>query len=170
MEPFLGQLILGAWGFAPKGFTFCNGALLAINQNQALFSLLGTTFGGNGVNKFGLPDLQGRAPMGYGGAAAPVLGQVGGSESVTLNINQVPSHTHQLQGTTSSANQTRPAGGLLAATSGPSTQLYTGASGLAPMTGATVANYGGGTPHENRQPFLVMNWCIALSGIFPSRN
>jgi microcystin-dependent protein len=168
MEPFLGQLLLASWSFVAKGFASCNGQVLPINQNQALFSLLGTTFGGNGSTTFGLPNLQGRTPIGFGGSV--VLGQTAGTEYVTLNIGQVPPHTHQLRATTSGANSTKPGGNLLATTTGTSTALYTAATAPASMAGGTVVNFGGSQPHENRQPYLVMNWLIALVGLFPSRN
>jgi microcystin-dependent protein len=168
MEPFLGQLLLASWSLVPKGFASCNGQILPINSNQALFSLLGTAFGGNGSSTFGLPNLQGRTPIGFGGPV--VLGQTAGTEGITLNINQVPPHTHQLRATTSGANSIRPGGNLLATTSGTSAALYTAVTAPAPMVGGTVVNFGGNQPHENRQPYLVMNWLIALVGLFPSRN
>jgi microcystin-dependent protein len=165
--PFFGQLLLASWNFAPKGYALCNGQLLPINQNQALFSLLGTTYGGNGVQTFGLPNLQGRTPIGY--SAGIVIGQTAGEDAHTLVAAEVPTHTHALQATTTGAASTSPGGNLLAATAGAAT-LYTGASGLGAMNAATISNAGGSQPHENRQPFLVMTWCIALTGIFPSRN
>jgi|SRR5580658_4557246 microcystin-dependent protein len=165
--PFIGQLLLASWNYAPKGYATCNGQLLPISQNQALFAVLGTTYGGDGIRTFGLPNLQGRTPVGYG--AGVVIGQTAGQDAHTLLAAEVPSHTHALQATTTSASIISPGGNLLAATAGAAT-LYTGASGLAPMNAATISNAGGSQPHENRQPFLVMNWCIALTGIFPSQN
>ena len=168
-EPFLGQLMLVSFNFAPKGFAMCNGQLLPINQDQALFSLLGTTYGGNGVQTFGLPNLQGRTPIGYASNGSVALGQVSGEESHTLLLNEVPSHTHQLQGTTTAASTPNPVGNVFGTTAG-NLLSYAGASGLQAMNQASIGNNGGSQPHENRQPFLVMNWCIALQGIFPSRS
>lgn len=165
---FLGQLILASFNYPPKGFAMSNGQLLPINQNAALFSLLGTTYGGNGTTTFALPNLQGRTPMGYSTAGSPILGQLGGEETHTLLSGEVPQHTHQLEGTSNPAGSASPIGNVFGTTS--SVSCYTAASGLQPMNGASIAVYGGSQPHENRQPYLVMNWCIALVGIFPSRN
>jgi microcystin-dependent protein len=165
-QPFVGQLLLASFNFAPKGFAQCNGQLMAINQNQALFSLLGTTYGGDGRVNFGLPNLQGRTPVGAGNGI--VLGQVGGEDAHTLNQNEVPPHTHQLMGTLATATTDSPNGALAAATT--SLTPYTSASGLVQMNPASISTVGSSQPHENRQPFLVMNWCIALQGIFPSQN
>jgi microcystin-dependent protein len=166
-QPFLGQLMLASWNFAPKGYATCNGQLLQINQNQALFSLLGTTYGGDGRTTFALPNLQGRTPIGYG--AGFNLGLVGGEDAHTLTQKEVPSHIHNLQGTSGAANTPDPTPSMLAVTTG-NAKLYGGASSLSPMNSAIVASAGGSLPHENRQPLLVMTWCIALSGIFPSQN
>jgi microcystin-dependent protein len=170
MEPFLGQLMLFPFNYAPKGWAQCNGQLLAINQFQALFALLGTTFGGNGTTNFALPNLQGRTPVGTGGQANVTLGQTGGEEQHTLSAAEVPPHSHRLQAVTSGANQAVPNGNLLATTSGAAT-IYN-ASGQNPtqLNLQTISTAGGGQPHENRTPYLVMNWCIALVGIFPSQN
>jgi microcystin-dependent protein len=165
-EPYLGQLMLASWNYAPKGYAMCNGQLMAINSNQALFSLLGTTYGGNGIQNFALPDLRGRTPVSFGPGF--VQGQVGGEEMHTLNISEVPSHTHQLYGTTNSAGTDAGAGNLLAVTSGNSKLYGSPASGV--MNAGTITPFSGSQPHENRQPYLVMTWCIALVGIFPSRS
>jgi microcystin-dependent protein len=171
-DPFLGQLLLASWGFAAQGYAWCNGQLLQISQNQALFSLLGTTFGGDGRVTYALPNLQGRTPVGYasvtGGGFA--LGQVGGEDSHTLVQAEVPLHTHQLQGTTSSADSANAAGNLPAVTAGALKLYIGGGSGLPAMNAATISAVGGSQPHENRQPFLALNWLIALVGIYPSRN
>ncbi len=165
--PYLGQLLLASWNFAPKGYALCNGQTMAINQNQALFAVLGTTYGGNGISTFALPNLQGRVPVGYSGDYP--IGTVGGQDSHTLLPTEVPGHTHTLQGTASSASTPAPANNAFATTAGNLT-LYAGASGLTALNQGTIPAAGGSQPHENRQPYLVMNWCIALTGIFPSRS
>jgi len=164
MTPFLGQLMLASWNYTTTGWAMCNGQLMAINQYQALFALLGTTYGGDGRVNFALPNLQGRTPVGFGSNIQ--LGQVGGEDFHTLSAGEVPGHTHPLQAA-SGANLTKPGGALVA---GGGATLFTGAANLGAMNVLTIANSGGGQPHENRQPFLVMNWCIALQGIFPSQN
>jgi microcystin-dependent protein len=164
---FIGQLLLASFNFAPKNFLLCNGQILAINSNQALFSLLGTTYGGNGTQNFGLPNLQGRTPIGF--SSNIPQGQAAGEDFHTLALTEVPSHTHVLHGTGAAAGSINPAAGIFATTVGPQT-LYAAPNNLVPMSNAAISSAGGSQPHENRQPFLVMNWCIALSGIFPSRN
>ncbi|MGB6941516.1 MAG: tail fiber protein [Bryobacteraceae bacterium] len=166
--PFLGQLMLASWNYANRGFALCNGQLLPINQNQALFSLFGTMYGGDGRTNFGLPNLQGRTPISFGNGFTQ--GAISGTESITLTAGEVPLHTHTLRGTTTAASLSKPpTGNLLAATSGAAT-LYAGASSLQQMNAATISTVGGSLPHENRQPFLVMNWLVALAGVFPSQN
>lgn len=162
--PYLGQLMLASFNFAPKGWFLCNGQTMAINQYQALFSLLGTTFGGNGVQTFQLPNLQGRTPVGVGNAVN--YGEVSGTESVTLLSSTVPIHTHPLMAG-GGANEAKPNSSILA---GGGAAFFTGAANLTAMNSAILSHYGGSLPHENRQPFLVMNWCIAYTGIFPTRN
>jgi microcystin-dependent protein len=164
-EPYIGQLLLASFNFAPTGFAGCNGQLLAINSNQALFSLLGTTYGGNGINNFGLPNLQGRTPVSVGSGI--VQGRVAGEELHTLIQIEVPQHSHAIQGAAGGASLTTVSGSLLA---GGGTGIFTGPSSLTPLNSGVLSNYGGSQPHENRQPFLVMNWCIALQGIFPTRS
>jgi microcystin-dependent protein len=168
-NPFLGSLQAFPFGFAPKGWAQCNGQILPIAQNQALFSLLGTTYGGNGVTTFALPNLQGRVPVMAGGAAAIALGAVGGEETHTLVIQEVPAHQHRAQAVTSAANQGSAAAHLLATTAGAAT-VYGAFASSGNMNGASIGPFGGSQAHENRQPYLVLNWCIALVGIFPSRN
>jgi microcystin-dependent protein len=164
--PYIAQLILTSFSFAPKGYAQANGQVLPINQNQALFSLIGTTFGGNGIQTFALPNLQGRTPVGVGNGIA--YGEVGGVESVTLLSIHVPPHLHALNASGAAATIQKPnAGSLLAGQGG---NDFTGAASLGSMSASTVSTVGGSQPHENRQPFLVLNWCIALQGIFPSRN
>jgi microcystin-dependent protein len=144
----------------------CNGQLLPINQNQALFSLLGTTFGGNGQTTFALPDLRGQTPIHVGNGH--VVGEKGGSQSVTVAIAQLPTHTHVLSGTTTTAVNT-PTGTSLLATSNPQ-QAYTTAASLQPMAPQSTGSTGGSQAHLNMQPFLTLTFCIALQGIFPSQN
>ena len=164
--PFVAQLLLASFNFAPKGYALANGQLLPINQNQALFSLVGTTYGGNGTQTFALPNLQGRTSVGVGNGIN--YGQVAGVESVTLLPIQVPPHVHSLNASGAAASTGRPAAGDMLAGGG--SNNYIAASSLGSMSAATVSTVGGSQPHENRQPYLVMNWCIALFGIFPSRN
>ena len=166
-EPFLSEIRIMSFGFAPKGWALCNGQLLPINQNQALFSLLGTTYGGDGRVNFGLPDLRGRTPVSFGNGISQ--GQRGGEDSHTLIIDEVPAHTHQLSAIAATANQGKPNGHLLATTASALT-IYTTPSNLAPVHPASIGNTGGSQPHANQQPFLVMNWVIALTGIFPSQS
>lgn len=164
-EPFLGEIKVISWNFPPKGWTFCNGQLLPINQNQALFSILGTTYGGDGRTTFGLPNLQGRSPIHVGNGI--VLGELGGETSHTLNISELPAHTH-----TPNGNKTNPA--VSAAASGNLwgfvNQEYTTTSPNNSMNSASIAATGGNQPHENMSPYLVLNFIIALQGIFPSQN
>ena len=168
-SPFIGQIMIAAFNFAPRGWAFCNGQLLPIAQNQALFSILGTTYGGNGQTTFALPDLRGRVPMQSGqgpGLTARTLGEVSGSEAVTLLQTQMPAHTHLAQASASAPAVGVPTGNAWA-TGG--TAAYA-ASPNTMMAGEALNNAGGGQPHENRAPLLVVNYCIALSGTFPSRN
>jgi microcystin-dependent protein len=160
--PFIGQLMPISWNYAPKNWAFCNGQFLPINQNQALFSLLGTQYGGDGRTTFALPDLRGRTPI-HGGPGL-TIGENLGEEFHTLSVNEMPAHDHQFMASASDANQ--PAPNMLAAAN----NLYHGPTSLTSMRPGTLTNFGGGQAHENRQPFLVVNWCIALVGIFPSRS
>jgi microcystin-dependent protein len=164
-EPFLSEIRLMSFSFAPKGWALCNGQLLPINQNQALFALLGTNFGGDGRVTFGLPDLQGRSPLHVGNGI--VLGQKGGEAAHTLSIGEIPTHTHVLQATTTNADQPVPTGNMLATASG---EIYVDPSALVAMAPATISTVGGSQPHSNMQPFLTLSYCIALQGIFPSPN
>ncbi len=167
-EAYLGELKLVSFNFAPKGWVQCNGQLLPINQDQALFSLLGTTFGGDGRTTFALPDLRGRTPIMSGNGFT--LGEMAGEENHTLTIAEAPTHTHPLKATTDAANSIKPGGHLLATTTGNLTVYATNVSNLTPMAPSSIPVVGGSQPHPNQQPFLVMNWIIALQGIFPSRN
>jgi len=170
-EAYVGEIRIMAFNFAPRGWAQCNGQILAINQNQALFSILGTTYGGNGVTTFALPNLQGRTPMHWGsGAGLPpvALGQAGGQESHTLTGQETAAHTHVLSAAAApAANAPGPGGNLL----GTSTQnQYVGGTPTTTLAPETVSNVGGGQPHPNLQPYLVLNVCICIAGIFPSRS
>ncbi len=164
-EPFLSELRIMSFNFAPKGWAMCNGQLLPINQNQALFSLLGTMYGGNGQTNFALPDLRGRAPVHVGGGF--IQGQRGGEEAHTLTQQELPAHTHLLQASSAPANTPSPAGNVLATTAN---AIYGGPTNLATLVPGSVSNVGGNQAHENRQPYLALTFCIALQGIFPSQN
>ena len=164
-EPFIGQITVYAFNFAPRGWVQCNGQLLQINQNQALFSLLGTYYGGNGQTTFGLPNLQGRVPM-YAGNGL-VQGQTAGEAAHTLTIAEMPAHTHQALGSSNPPNATTPANNFWASNTGFKAYAATHNTTMSPNA---VAPAGGSQPHENMSPYLVLNMCIALVGIFPSRN
>lgn len=179
-DPFLGQIQPFAFPFAPKGWALCDGALLSTSQNQALFALIGSAYGGNGVSTFALPDLRGRVPLGQGSGngGTYAVGTPGGAESVALTPAQLPGHGHGLLGTSADATLAQVAAGqlLAKATPPPSTPTAAPPYYYGPASGSTVAlnaasvtPAGSGTPHENMQPFLVVNWCIAMAGIFPSR-
>ena len=166
-EPFLSEIRIMSFVFAPKGWALCNGQLLPINQNQGLFSLLGTTFGGNGQTNFALPDLRGRTPIHVG--SGHTLGERGGEQAHTLSIAELPQHTHVLNAATAVATTNTPANTLVTAQSTAS-NLYAPAANLQAMSAAAVANVGGSQAHLNMQPFLTLSFCIALQGIFPSPN
>jgi microcystin-dependent protein len=168
-EPFIGEIVMFAGNFAPRGWAFCSGQILSIAQNTALFSILGTTYGGNGQTTFALPNLQGRVPIhpGQGAGLSPyVLGQQGGTENVTLLTTQMPQHTHTVACSGDDAALGLPAGNYLATTS---SNVYASTAG-AFMNNATINPVGGNQPHVNLQPYLCVNFLIALVGIFPSRN
>jgi|SRR5687767_13567642 len=165
-EPFLGEIKIISWNFPPKGWAFCNGQQLPINQNQALFSLLGTMYGGNGQTTFALPDFRGRAPIHVG--AGFIQGQAGGEPAHTISQSEMPTHTHLFNAKNAAATATTPGGTEVIANS-PS-NAYAPSGSLAAMAANLVSNVGGSQAHENRQPFLVLNFIIALQGIFPSRN
>ncbi|HLK63203.1 MAG TPA: tail fiber protein [Bryobacteraceae bacterium] len=156
-----------SFGFPPKGWALCDGQLLPINQNQALFSLLGTTYGGDGRVNFGLPNLQGRAPIHMG--SGHTLGERGGEQAHTLSISEIPTHTHTWQATTTSTGTTSTAAGTVLAAAPQAPGFYAGAANLTSLIAGTLANVGGSQAHLNMQPFLVLNFCIALQGIFPSQ-
>lgn len=167
-EPFLGQISIFGFNFPPRGWATCSGQILSIAQNTALFSLLGTTYGGNGQTTFALPDLRGRVPVGFGqgpGLSNVQLGQQAGSEAVTLTTAQLGPHTHGVAASNAAATGSRPGGNFLSAGGS-----FTNASDGTTMNPGMIQITGGGQPHENRQPYLGLNVCIALEGIFPSRN
>jgi len=165
-EPFLSEIRIMSFGFPPKGWALCDGQLLPINQNQALFSLLGTTYGGDGRVNFGLPNLQGRVPMHMGGGHT--LGELGGEQGHTLSISEIPTHTHFAMAAAAAGATNLPGGNFLAhdATATP----YNGPDNdLVALQPGSLANLGGSQAHLNMQPFLVLNFSIALQGIFPSQ-
>ncbi len=162
-QPFLAEIRIFSCNFAPKGWALCNGQLLPINQNQALFSLLGTTYGGDGRINFALPNLQGRMPVHTGNGIS--LGERAGETAHTLSLQELPTHTHVPVGSSTPANQGNPTGNLWAAGNG----AYNPTSNT-PMNPACITPTGGSQPHENMSPYLVLTFCIALQGIFPSMN
>jgi microcystin-dependent protein len=163
-SPFLAEIKIISFNFAPRGWAFCNGQLLPINQNQALFALLGTTYGGNGTTTFALPNLQGRVPFHFGGNFT--LGQVGGEATHTLSTSEMPAHNHLAMASSNNADQVSPSGNFWAKGAA---SAYSAAANNA-MSSASLANAGGSQPHANLSPFLTLNFVIALQGIFPSRS
>jgi microcystin-dependent protein len=164
-EPFLSEIRMMSFGFPPKGWALCNGTLLPINQNQALFSLLGTTYGGDGRVNFGLPDLQGRTPMHMGNGHT--LGERGGEQAHTLSISEIPTHVHTALASSSDGGTAVPVGAYLAKAA--PANPYIAPTALAPMHAGTLTTVGGSQAHPNMQPFLTINFSIALQGIFPSQ-
>jgi microcystin-dependent protein len=170
-ERFLGSISLVPYNFAPFGTAFCNGQILSIAENTALFSLLGTFYGGDGVSTFALPDLRGRVAIGMGqgpGLQPYTIGQTGGEETVTLTVNQIPAHTPTAYAAASSANSANPGGAYWAPR--PRTLLFSAASNLAPMSGAALGSAGDNQPHDNLKPYLTLNYVIWLRGIYPARD
>ena len=163
--PFMSEVKIIPWNFPPKGWAFCNGQLLPINQNQALFSLLGTTYGGDGRTNFGLPDLRGRTANHTGQGL--VLGQKGGQEAHTVILSEMPAHNHFITASTTTGDFNNPAGHLLGASASP---VYKAPATMLATAAENISSVGGSQPHENRQPFLTLNFVIALQGAFPSRN
>ena len=168
-EPFLAEIKMVGFNFAPRGWAQCDGQILPINQNQSLFSLLGTTYGGDGRTSFALPDLRGRVPIHVGSSGTGTdhpLGQRSGEQTHALNINEMPGHTHQWQASNTAGDQPIPAGNVIGAFN----NAYRSAQDLIDPRSGTLANTGLGQGHDNMQPFLVLNFVIALQGVFPSRN
>jgi microcystin-dependent protein len=164
-EPFLSEIRIMSFVFAPKGWALCNGQLLPINQNQALFALLGTTYGGNGQVNFALPDLRGRVPVHMGSGHS--LGESGGEQAHTLSITELPAHSHALQASATPGNTPVSTGNVLSSAQG---QLYGAAANLTSLLPGTVTNTGSTQAHLNMQPSLTLSFCIALQGIFPSQS
>lgn len=174
-EPFLAEVRIVGFDFAPRGWAFCDGQILPINQNQSLYSLLGTTYGGDGRTSFALPDLRGRVPIHVGrsnGGQEHTLGQKSGEETHTLSVNEIPQHSHALDAVNETAGAANPAGNFLARPVSALGSVYSDAS-----TGAntnlndnSVGRVGGSQAHDNMQPYIAVNFCIALQGLFPSRN
>jgi microcystin-dependent protein len=164
-QPYLGEIKIIAFNFAPKGWALCDGQFLPIAQNQALFSLLGTTYGGNGQTTYALPDLRARTPIHFGDGFT--LGERGGETAHTLNLSELPTHTHFANGNNAGATDTDPKGHFW---SNGGDNIYTPGPPNNLMKPGTIANVGGSQPHENMSPFLVLNFIICLSGIFPSQN
>ena len=163
--PYMSEVKICAFNFPPKGWAFCNGQFLPINQNQALFSLMGTMYGGNGQTTFALPDLRGRTPIHIGQGF--IQGQAGGQEFHTLTMSEMPAHEHFPQAVKEAGNTIIPGGNFLAQSD---TMVYAGPNNFAAMVDSSISTVGGSQPHENRQPFLVLNFIVALQGMFPSRN
>jgi microcystin-dependent protein len=171
-SPFIAEIRAVCFNFAPRGWAFCNGQLIPISQNTALFSLLGTTYGGNGTTNFGLPNLQGRTPMHWGNGAGltpRALGETGGATNVTLLASQLPAHSHTVvtvaKAAEATADRANASGNIIAQ---PSDSAY--ATGTSNATMSPTTSTGGGQPHNNMQPYLVLNFIIAMQGIFPARN
>ncbi|MGJ4803145.1 phage tail protein [Luteimonas sp. SDU82] len=180
-EFFMGQIMMAGFGFPPRNWALCHGQLVPINQNQALFSLLGTQYGGNGVTNFALPDLRGRTPVGYASSVDPSwqppatqIGQAAGVEATTLVPSQLPAHGHQVAASTAPGNSRVPSARTFATSTnsrGDALPLYANGSGpLVALAPQTVATAGNSQPHPNMQPYMTISFCIALQGIFPSRS
>jgi microcystin-dependent protein len=170
-SPYIGEIRLFGGNFAPVGWALCQGQLLSIQSSTALFALVGTFYGGDGVQTFGLPDLRGRVPIHQGqgpGLSNYLIGQQGGTEAVTLTKNQIPSHSHPVRVNSSAATLTAPGGALLASTG--SVNCYDTSAPSAAMSGSAISNTGGSQPHDNMAPSLVINYIISLFGVFPSQS
>jgi microcystin-dependent protein len=171
-DPFVAEIRIFPFNFAPKGWAFCDGQLLPLSQNTALFSLLGTTYGGDGKSTFALPDLQGNAAMHPGqgpGLSLHDLGEIGGSETVTLLESEIPSHLHTMRASTDPANAQAPSPAVTLARASGGNAYSTTTTGLVAMSPSALATAGGSLPHNNVQPYLTLSFCIALQGVFPPR-
>jgi len=166
-DVYIGQVMLTPYNFAPRGWAQCDGQILPITQNQALFALLGTFYGGNGTSTFQLPDLRGRTPFGIGGMYT--LGQISGTENVTLLSTQIPAHTHTASYSAQSGSTRNPANALYGNT-GTASTYAPGNGPQLPLNTSTLGSAGATQPHSNIQPYAVLNFCIALTGIYPTRN
>lgn len=165
-QPYVGELRIFAGNFAPAGWMFCEGQLLPISENETLFQLIGTTFGGDGQETFALPDLRGRLPLHQGNGHT--LAETGGAEEVTLSINQIPSHTHPMLGAAGNGNQANPKSNVLASST--LVKLYSGETPDTAMAASAITSIGNNQPHTNFQPYICLNYIISLFGIFPSQN
>jgi microcystin-dependent protein len=164
-QPYVGEIRMFAGNFAPAGWMFCEGQLLPISENETLFQLIGTTYGGDGQSTFALPDLRGRLPIHFGNGF--ILAVTGGAEEITLTVNQIPSHTHALLGTASIVNDANPANNVTGQTN--TFDLYQSTPGGQPMAAQSISSVGGSQPHTNFQPYLCIDFIISLFGIFPSQ-
>jgi len=170
MDPFVAEIRIFPFNFAPKGWAFCDGQILPLSQNTALFSLLGTTYGGDGKSNFALPNMQGNAPMHPGqgpGLSLHDLGETGGEETVTLLESEIPSHAHTLMASSSTGTKPLPTNNTLARVSGATP--YGPATNLTSFANSALSPAGGNLPHNNMQPYLTLNFCIALQGVYPPR-
>jgi microcystin-dependent protein len=171
-DPFVAEIRIFPFNFAPKGWAFCDGQLLPLSQNTALFSLVGTMYGGDGKSTFGLPNMQGNAPMFWGqgpGLSLHDEGELSGSETVTLLESEMPAHSHALNSLAATGNRTTPVGNAIARVTGATPYLPPAGAQLASMSDQAIAPAGGDQPHNNMQPYLTLNFCIALQGVFPPR-
>lgn len=170
-EPFLAEMRIVGFNFAPRGWALCDGQILPISQNQSLYSLLGTTYGGDGRTSFALPDLRGRTPIhvGSSGGGTHLLGQKSGEETHTLSTAEMPTHTHEIKANSMDADQANAQSNMLSKSFQPSYASYN-PDKLVSMNNGAITNIGGGQAHDNMQPYLVLNFAIALQGLFPSRN
>lgn len=172
-DPYIGEIRLFGFNFAPQGWAQCNGQLLAISQNTALFAILGVTYGGDGRTTFGLPNLQGQAPLSFGqgpGLSSRVLGQSGGEPSVTLITSEIAQHTHPAAASTNLGDQANPANSVWATGAGSRGQNFYASSADVAMSSQAIGPAGGSQPHNNLPPYLALNFCICLQGVFPPRS
>jgi microcystin-dependent protein len=165
-QPYVGEIRMFAGNFAPAGWSFCSGQIMPISENETLFQLIGTTYGGDGQETFALPDLRGRLPIHQGNGY--VLAETGGVEEVTLTINQIPAHSHPMLGASGNGSQSNPKNNVLASST--LVKLYSGESADTAMSASSITSIGGNQPHTNFQPYLCLNFIISLFGIFPSQN